>query len=378
MKKNIKNQKGAISLFVLLSMMFFLAFMLGAFTMVNRRNATQVEALKEIEKIYGRGSSAKDTYDSIFASSSSSSVVPITNIEQLKNVEKTNRNNTTIKYLINGKVYTYAQGATYVLQNDIILDLEDTIDGKNNLGQVLSPNTDNENIIYDYVLYNSDYNVNLNGHSIYYQKDDGSLWKLVCYQNMGTSPNYGLFSSDSTQPNYQGKSYNEMTFSILDDGISPYSHLWSSVNSNNQNFEFMLMYNNTNGDNMFDISGGMYNRWRQTINPTKEDEEVYEDGTAVVTGYTHDFDGGTAKLAGYTGVASSYESNNEYTYWGGLVRSSSQRGDCYLNGAVGKEDNWYFPVCVKKSTWKEGKMPATKLDGTTIQATESLLFVRYK
>ena len=43
--KNIKNQKGAISLFVILAMLFFLAFMLGVFSITTRRNAAQLEAV---------------------------------------------------------------------------------------------------------------------------------------------------------------------------------------------------------------------------------------------------------------------------------------------------------------------------------------------
>lgn len=393
MKKNIKNENGAISLFVLLSMMFFLFFMLGAFTLVNRRNAAQVEALKQTQKIYESGPSAGDKYDAIFASSSTSSVVPITNIEQLINVEKTFRNNTTIKYLIDGKVYTYTKGATYVLQDDIILDLEDTVDGKNNLGKVLVQDTETEeykNTIYDYVLYNSKYKVNLNGHSIYYKKDDGSLWKLVCYQNIGNSSNHNLFSSDSANANYYGKSYNEMTFSILDEGISPYSHLWSSIDDKNQNFEFMLMYNTDSGK--FDVKDtetdgvieyGMYNRWRQTNNPVKENETETEEGTEVAAGYTHNFTGGTAKLAGYTATASDYASSEAYGYWGGLTSSSSSDKNCYLDGSIGKEDTSYYPVGISNEDFltENGIVVAKYIEDeieTEKVATESLLFVRYK
>lgn len=364
MKKNIKNQKGAISLFVLLSMMFFLAFMFGAFSLVSRRNAVQVEALKETKKIYSNDASARDKYDAIFASSTSS-VVPITNFEQLKNVKATFDNDSTVKYLINGNVYTYTKGATYVLQNDIILDLEDTVDGKNGL----------QDKLYDYVLYNANYKVNLNGHSIYYEKDDGSIWKLVCYQNMGDSSNPNLFNSIKGDPNYYGKSYNATTFSILDDGISPYSNQWISDDNTVQNFEFMLMYNTES--EKFDITNGMYNRWRQTNNPTKEIETV--------TGYTHNFTGGTAKLTSYTGTASTYMSSEIYGYWGGLAKSSASNS-CYLDGAVGHM-YYHYAVAVITGDWNGGKIPAAlyyKNDASgnkqtyEIVATECLLFVRYK
>ena len=124
-KYTIKNQKGAISLFVLLSMMFFLTFMLGAFTLVNRRNAMQAETLEETQKIYSSKPSAADQYDEIF--SSESSYVPITNLEQLKEAVRLNGTSEEIKYLIKNKVYKYNKDAKYILTNDIVLDYESVV-----------------------------------------------------------------------------------------------------------------------------------------------------------------------------------------------------------------------------------------------------------
>lgn len=383
MKKNIKNEKGAISLFVLLSMMFFLAFMLGAFTLVNRRNAVQIESLTETKRIYSNKASAKDQYDAIFVSSSNS-LVPITNIDQLEKVKMVSDGTVQYKYLINGKIYTYEKDATYVLQNDIIIDLDDTINGKNNL----------QNILYDYVLYNSSYKVNLNGHSIYYRmKSDGSLWKLVFYQNIGTISNKHLFSyTDSTSTDYYGKSYSPNLFSILDNVISPYSNTWDT----NENFEFLLAYNNTS--EKFNIQNGIYNRWRQTNSPIKDTEtvttETETEGTEtttieitasnVATGYTHDFTGGTAKLAGYNGTAFSYESLETYGYWGGLMISStngSSTPKCYLDGSVGSA-KIYYPVGITTKYFPDDFDGNFSMEisssGTNNTATECLLFVRYK
>lgn len=383
MKNNIKNQKGAISLFVLLSMMFFLAFMLGAFTLVNRKNAVQIESLAETKRIYSNKASAKDQYDAIFVSSSNS-LVPITNIDQLQKVKSASDGTSRYKYLINGKIYTYEKDATYVLQNDIIIDMEDTIDGKNNL----------QNILYDYILYNSSYKVNLNGHSIYYRmKSDGSLWKLVCYQNIGTISNKHLFSyTDSTSTDYYGKSYNANLFSILDNGISSYSNTWDT----NQNYEFLLAYNNIS--EKFDFENGIYNRWRQTNNPIKDIEtvttETQTNGTetiiiettssSVTAGYTHDFTGGTAKLTGYDEIASSYASTEIYGYWGGLMISSTNSSlapKCYLDGAIGSAKT-YFPIGITTKYFPDDFAGNYLIEispaDTNNTATECLLFVRYK
>lgn len=335
MKRNIKNQKGAISLFVLLSMMFFMAFMLGAFTLVNRRNATQMEALTETQKIYSNRPSAREQYDSIFVESGTS-VVPITNIDQLKQA-KSATGATKYRYLINGKIYTYQSGATYVLQNDIILDFDDTFNGKNNLSS--------DDKILDYLLYASTYDINLNGHSIYYyRKADNTTWKLVFYQNIGTSSASNLFTSSNV-----GRNADTTKFSILDGGISAYSKPWAT----NENYEFILMYSSNSGK----FSKDKYNRWRQTNDPTKETIANVTSGTATATG----FKSITNAIVGTGDV------------WGGLAKSTST-ADCYLDGSTGSNSNT-FSVGSYKFISSNGISTSAGADTT---AKECLLFVRYK
>ena len=171
MEINIKNQKGAISLFVLLSMMFFLAFMLGAFTLVNQRNISQVESLSETQKIYENKPSASDLYDSIFANESS--VVPIINVKQLKSAIEVNDTNTQIKYLINGKVYTYKKEANYILQKDIVIDYSDV------KGNIASFTFDNfKSFLEKCTKLEDTYNINLNYFNVYYRNRDNKLCKL--------------------------------------------------------------------------------------------------------------------------------------------------------------------------------------------------------
>ena len=166
MKANIKNQNGAISLFVLISMMFFLTFMLGAFTLVNRRNASQVESLSQLQKIYSSKPQADDIYDAMFADDNS--VIPITNLELLKKAKEVNDNNTTYNCFVDGKIYTYKKGAIYALKNDITITLDEYTDKQDLI--------DNEYI--DYVVNLSRYKINTDNHTIYYEKADKSLAKL--------------------------------------------------------------------------------------------------------------------------------------------------------------------------------------------------------
>ena len=182
MKKNIKNQRGAVSIFVLLSMMFFLAFMLGAFTLVNRRNAAQVEALSETQRLYATKTSAKDYYNSIFASESA--IVPIMNYNQLRDaiitVNSTDEDPIEFKYLMNNKVYTYKKDANYILQNDIILDYEDIVDYNTKVkgNSAIDLNKIKEILKEITELETEHSNIRLDNSSIYYTNADGNLCKL--------------------------------------------------------------------------------------------------------------------------------------------------------------------------------------------------------
>ena len=367
--KKYKNQRGAISLFVLLSMLFFLVFIMGVFTLVSRRNATQIEALKETQAIYKSGASANDIYDSIM--STSDSAIPIFNKEQLLKaieVQNASEDNKT-SYIIDGKLYTYKKGASYALQNDIILNLEEEINGKNNID------------IYDYVLYTDSYNINTNGHYIYYAQSDGSLWKCICYQNIGENEkNSNLFSAKkedengNKNANYYGESYSKNLYSILENNsINNYKKMWDKETAN---FEFMLMYNYY--DEKFDSS--KYNRWRQDNNPIKETESftigdvVVENPITEAKGFTFNFTGGKIGLG--------FEENTEMKF-GGLVKSNpgNETVNTYLDGTVGNLNCFYAVATTKWYTSNDGEsqgIPVSTLQSGVYAATECLLFVRVK
>lgn len=338
--KNIKDQKGAISLFVILAMLFFLAFILGAFSITSRRNATQLEAVRETAKIYSSGVDANTLYDSMLATTPNTTI-PITTFEQLKEAKRIEESATAIQtnYTINGKLYTYKKDASYVLANDIILDMTSEINGKSDI------------TIYDYLLYDKEnYNINLNNHNIYYRLSDGSLWKCIFYHNIGTTNNKNLFISNSEA----GKSYKADKYSILDSGIDEFRYSWST----NTNYEFLLTYNCVS--DKFDITNKKYQRWRQTNNPTKETSSETED---------------TATAIGYEGVTENLGKMNETDYWGGLTLSSTSATEsAYLNGSVGNATCFY---AVGVRTWyATNGIPTSSTAGDS--ARECLLFIRVK
>lgn len=345
-----KNQKGAISLFVVLSMMFFITIVLSAFTIANRRNMVQIEALKETQSIYNSGANASDIYDSIIAPSGTS--IPITSKEHLKalvDVKNSTNSNIKISYIVDGNLYTCKKetststyNASYFLQDDIILDLKDEINEKNVL------------TLYDYILYDGTYNIDKNGNDIFYAQADGSLWKCVYHHYIGSaSTNAQVFSATEGNANYYGKSYSNGLYSVLDEEIDTYKKAWDT----NTNYEFMLMYNTDNSK--FNVE--KYNRWRQTNNPTQEN--IADTGTSTgsqVTGYTIGYAGGTTAGLGYGNC------------WGGLALSTS--ANCYLDGSVGHQ-NWYYAIgsTVWFSTYG---IPTSQTAGNG--ANEALLFVRAK
>lgn len=336
--KNIKNQKGAISLFVVLAMLFFLAFMLGVFSMVTRRNASQLEAVRETAKIYSSGVDANAVYDSMIATIDSTAI-PISTPEQLKKLKDITEVNTTstANYTINGQLYTYKKytidnKVSYMLANDIVLSLDEEIDGKSDIS------------IYDYMLYDkTNYNINLNNHNIYYELSDGSLWKCIFYHDIGTSTARNLFVSNDEA----GKSYTSTKYSILANDIDEFEYPWSDTT----NYEFLLTYNCNS--QLFDSS--VYQRWRQKNNPTLETVADTTDGS-----------GNAAELENITtglGIGN---------YWGGLTLATTTA--TYLDGSVG-HNNWFFSVGTRSFHSTYGIPTSTAVGGS---ASECLLFVRAK
>lgn len=100
MKNRLKNQKGVISVFAMLAMLFFLLFILGSYLAVSRSNRTQKEANEEVLKIYSTEVNAQDVYDSMITTSYE--VVPIYTYEQADCI-----GNSQVFWAINGKIYDF-------------------------------------------------------------------------------------------------------------------------------------------------------------------------------------------------------------------------------------------------------------------------------
>ena len=64
---NYKKEKGAISLFVVLSMLFFIVFVVGSYTMISRKSQQQAESNAELKNTYVRD--GEEQYDALLTTS---------------------------------------------------------------------------------------------------------------------------------------------------------------------------------------------------------------------------------------------------------------------------------------------------------------------
>jgi len=120
MKINLKSQKGAVTLIVLVTMLFLTAFLMTMYIRLANKAGISAETTLEIAKKYNNIGDMNDIYYSYFTDSN---IIPITNREQL---EKIGSNESVT---INGKIYKFVPDGKYVLMNDINLGGYDESNG---------------------------------------------------------------------------------------------------------------------------------------------------------------------------------------------------------------------------------------------------------
>ena len=112
MKINPKSQKGAITLVVLVAMLFLTAFLMSMYIGIANKAKTSAETTKQIQEKYNNIEEAKAIYDSYFVDAE---VIPIYTKEQLKKIGLGEQ------VTVNGKIYTFSPNAYYTIQNDLDL-----------------------------------------------------------------------------------------------------------------------------------------------------------------------------------------------------------------------------------------------------------------
>lgn len=110
--KRIKSEKGAITIIVLVSMLFFVAFLVSTYVVVANKVQTQKEAIEETKRIYEPKQTMAEIYNSYF---NSDNVIPVYTAEQLLSIGSDRVFN------IDGKIYRYTnnESTIYLLMNNI-------------------------------------------------------------------------------------------------------------------------------------------------------------------------------------------------------------------------------------------------------------------
>ena len=203
----MKNEKAVISLYVLFGMLFLLVFVLSMY--IGIRNKLQLEEYKnlEIEEIYSKNLDIVENIE--FANNNE--LIPIYNINQFDVIG-------TGSYLkIGNKIYQCGIGMSYVLKDNIIVDIDEDLKYKK-IG------------FNDYKLYMPTFYIDKLSYQIYYYKD-GNYWKCLAYQK---------FSEDK-KDFVKNKTYLQNQFSILGDynlnGYSQYMMIWNDEEENLGNID---------------------------------------------------------------------------------------------------------------------------------------------
>lgn len=114
--KKLKSEKGAITIIVLVSVLFFVSFLISSYVIIANKVQTQKEIIKETKKIYEPTMSMEETYNRYFINDG---VIPIYTAKQLLNIGTGNRIN------IKGKIYTFSNNASYILEDNLEFTAEE-------------------------------------------------------------------------------------------------------------------------------------------------------------------------------------------------------------------------------------------------------------
>ena len=104
----LKNNKGAITLYVTIACLFILIIGIASYVSISNKQAAQMQQLKIMEESYNTGITIEDAYKSY----EGGDIIKIRTVEELLKIGSGEQ-----KY-IDGKIYTFGKNNTYELEND--------------------------------------------------------------------------------------------------------------------------------------------------------------------------------------------------------------------------------------------------------------------
>lgn len=174
----MKNEKGAIVLYVTIVCLFILIIAIAGYVQIANKQASQIEQLSAMEKAYSQGTTLEDEYKGY----GGGDIIPISTVEQLQKIGSNE------EVYIDGKIYTMGENSTYLLEQDFefIGDFRETaqrikdgqilINGNNHIIKVT--NTDGIDEYYTeeskYYIATNKYGYVLDGLELYYDGIDNT------------------------------------------------------------------------------------------------------------------------------------------------------------------------------------------------------------
>lgn len=115
--KKFKNEKGAITILVLVSILFMVSFLISSYAMVANKVKAQKEVVAQTRAIYNNTEDVEEIYNSFLIDN----IIPIYTVEQLLAIGSDE------KIEVNGEYYTFSNDTStkYVLMNDLSLNTYD-------------------------------------------------------------------------------------------------------------------------------------------------------------------------------------------------------------------------------------------------------------
>lgn len=109
--KKIKEQKGAITVLVIATVLFITMFLVTAYWILSNKLKTQKETVEQMKMIYETDVNMEEIYSSYWAKENE--FIPIYTVEQLFKIGTDELIN------VDGKYYTFANNSNYILMSDL-------------------------------------------------------------------------------------------------------------------------------------------------------------------------------------------------------------------------------------------------------------------
>lgn len=117
--KKLKEQKGAITIVTLVSILFMVSFLISSYIYIVNKSKVQKEMVAEIRKIYESKATMEEIYNSF---TTTEDTIPIYTVEQLLSIGS---EKTIAIAEDNGKIYNFSKDANYKLMNNLKFNTSD-------------------------------------------------------------------------------------------------------------------------------------------------------------------------------------------------------------------------------------------------------------